>query len=390
MMKMPMEFLIVSSFSINLFCMALLLSKTKLSLADRILTLWLLLIACNLAAIWVVERSLEDQFSALLYLSECIGLLHGAVLWQYTLALTQPHLPLQLLRQGHFIPFILALLLVSILPNQPILNQILAAAGLLSMVIYAMAILRQLNRHEKQAAQLFSYVESVRLRWLRHTIYYMMAMLVIGLVSQLLFAFTSIQLAHYGNWYTNLFLSTIIWLISFHGVRQHAIFSPHWPVVGPVPSPAESLSEGTVSSGAKYQHSGLTAEESARMLIVVREVMARERPYLDPELSLYKLAELTDMPPNHLSQVINSQAHQNFFDFVNQYRVEAFKEAIARGAARQFTLMALAFEVGFNSKSSFNRAFKKFTGKTPQQYLQEPTPASLSGEDSIPRPIPHS
>ena len=372
-----MEPLIISSLSVTLFCVALLLGKAGPSLADRILTIWLGLISINLGAVWVVEKGLESRFAGLLYLSECVGLLHGPVLWQYTHALTQPVPRLLIGRQGHLIPFGLAILLLSFLTDHPPVNQWLAAAGLLSVGGYSVAILYLLNHHEKNTEQLFSYVESVRLHWLRNTIYYLLIMLVIGLTSQLLFAFSSVQLAHYGNWYTNLFLTTVVWLISYHGVRQHAIFSPDWPTQ-PVPEAPQ-----TAPSDTKYQNSGLKDEEAQRLLALVQTTMEQKRPYLDPELSLFKLAEYVGMAPHHLSQVINSQAGQNFFDFVNQYRVDALKDALTQGAARQFTLLALAYESGFNSKTSFNRAFKKFTGKTPQQYLSELDPQPKTGVQPI-------
>jgi len=364
--------LIISSLSITVFCMALLLGKQPPSKADRFLLAWLGIIVVNLAAIGVVAQGQEGQFPFLLYLSEGATLLHGPLLWLYTLALTSPAQSRRNAVFTHLAPFLLAVGALLLLPNREALNLSLGALGLLSILAYALAILRQLNRHERQAEQVFSYVESVRLRWLRHTVYVLFGMLALGLGSLLLFAFTSVQLDHYGQGYTNVFLSVMVWLISYNGVRQHAIFSPHWPKLAP-----EEATTTLAGPEAKYQHSGLKEEDARRWLEQLRYRMQEERLYADPELSLYKLADRLALPPHHLSQVINAQAGQHFYDFVNGYRVDAFKEAIQQGRARQLTLLALAYEVGFNSKASFNRAFKKFTGQTPQQYL-----AAVSGADS--------
>ena len=77
--------------------------------------------------------------------------------------------------------------------------------------------------------------------------------------------------------------------------------------------------------------------------------------------------------PNHLSQIINELEGKNFYEFVNQYRIEEFKRLVSFPKNHQFTLLSLAFECGFNSKSSFNRYFKKSTGQTPSQYFTQVT-----------------
>jgi AraC-like DNA-binding protein len=78
------------------------------------------------------------------------------------------------------------------------------------------------------------------------------------------------------------------------------------------------------------------------------------------------------MSPNHLSQVINQLEGKNFFDFVNAYRVEEVKRKMADDRSKKLTLLAIALESGFNSKTSFNMVFKKMTGQTPSQYYKSP------------------
>jgi len=99
--------------------------------------------------------------------------------------------------------------------------------------------------------------------------------------------------------------------------------------------------------------------------------METEKPYLEPKLTLSSLADELEISANHLSQVINQYEEKNFFDFVNSYRVEEYKERATDPAYQNFSILAIALDSGFNSKSSFNQVFKKFTGKTPSQYLSE-------------------
>lgn len=132
----------------------------------------------------------------------------------------------------------------------------------------------------------------------------------------------------------------------------------------------ESVSNNAieVQEVLKYRKSGLTAERSLSFVKIVVDFMEKERPYVDPELTLFLLAERMEIHPNHLSQVINHHFKQNFFDFINEHRVRDVKKAIAEGTYTKFTLLGIGMEFGFSSKASFNRAFKKSTGMTPTLY----------------------
>ena len=89
---------------------------------------------------------------------------------------------------------------------------------------------------------------------------------------------------------------------------------------------------------------------------------------MDEDLTLFNLAMIMQIHPNHLSQVINMNEQRNFFDFINYYRVEAVKENIVSKRHVNKTLLGIALECGFSSKAAFNRAFKKFTGQTPSEF----------------------
>ena len=119
----------------------------------------------------------------------------------------------------------------------------------------------------------------------------------------------------------------------------------------------------------EYRKSGLKAEEAPELHQQLLRLMQTEKPYLEPKLSLAQLAERLGVLPNHLSQIINQYEEKNFYDFVNSYRVEEFIDLAKKDTDKSFNLLGLAFEAGFNSKSSFNQVFKKFKGKTPSEFL---------------------
>lgn len=101
----------------------------------------------------------------------------------------------------------------------------------------------------------------------------------------------------------------------------------------------------------------------------LNRTMKEQRPYLEPRLSLPELAERSKIPVHTLSRVINEGFGKNFFEFVNTYRVEEFKRLATPEKLKHHTVFALALESGFNSKTTFNAAFKKITSLTPREYL---------------------
>lgn len=121
----------------------------------------------------------------------------------------------------------------------------------------------------------------------------------------------------------------------------------------------------------KYKQTLFTREEMEQYRSALEQLMAEKEPYFDPGLSLRSLAELMELPPNHMSQLLNEGFDQNFSEYVNSYRLEAFKSKVADPAFQHLTLLGLAYESGFNSKTVFNTFFKKMMGKTPRAYYKE-------------------
>ncbi len=121
----------------------------------------------------------------------------------------------------------------------------------------------------------------------------------------------------------------------------------------------------------KYKKSLFTQKQIEQYRNQLEALMAEEKPFLDPNLSLRSLAEMMDLPANYLSQLLNEGFHKNFSEYINAYRLEAFLNKAKDPAQKHLTLLALAYDSGFNSKTVFNTFFKKRKGMTPKAYLKK-------------------
>jgi AraC-like DNA-binding protein len=138
----------------------------------------------------------------------------------------------------------------------------------------------------------------------------------------------------------------------------------------PFDSPARTAvqaggAQGDVTPLKRYYKSGLGDEQAEALFSQLTVFMKKNKPYLDPEINIFQLANQMNVKKHHLSLVINEKAGMNFFDFINSFRVEEIKQRMINGTGKNLTLLGIALESGFNSKATFNNAFKKLTGTTP-------------------------
>lgn len=156
----------------------------------------------------------------------------------------------------------------------------------------------------------------------------------------------------------SLILAMLIYVLAFVAVRDPA-------------SLTEGVSDlpGRVDASTfPYKQSTLDAEQKEAYLQSLLIYMERAKPFTNPDLRLDDVAEAINMTPHHLSQTINELLDVNFNTFINSYRVDEVKQKITDPGYAHLKILALAYDSGFNSKTSFNRIFKQFTGVTPTSY----------------------
>ncbi|WP_394777072.1 helix-turn-helix domain-containing protein [Flavobacterium sp.] len=118
----------------------------------------------------------------------------------------------------------------------------------------------------------------------------------------------------------------------------------------------------------KSQETNVQNELISSQISTLKQYMSQKEPYLDPSLTIQELANQIDVPVRDLSVLINHHMDQHFFDFVNEYRIQKAMNILKDQSKSQLTVLEILYEVGFNSKSSFNTSFKKYTNQTPTAY----------------------
>jgi AraC-like DNA-binding protein len=391
------EYLYTGCATLILFISLLVVAKKGKGLSDYIFLVWLFLLLVNVATfIIIILYNYPPSFGGrlLVEFSEASVFLHGPVFLFYTLSLTTTTFKLGARQVLHLIPFVLCLgiLISGIIYTKGVGNttrQVLTIIKMISLLAYTSTVIVQLQKHRNRVERIFSNTESKYLDWLKFLAWGIITVWIISSTGLLLYNFSGFNIPQYGGLAGNLALCGLIFLIGYFGVRQEAIFNfakkdgtPILPeeitLILPETIDDRRLQETTrlvekvtrPVLNDKYKNSGLSKQKSLEVYAALIKLMLDKKPYHDSELTLFTLAKQLKIHPNHLSQIINQHNNQNFFDYINEQRVIDVKEALLSHKYDNHSLLGIAYEFGFNSKASFNRAFKKFTGMTPSEFKQ--------------------
>ena len=213
------------------------------------------------------------------------------------------------------------------------------------------------QRYTKAIKDVFSDIHRVRLNWLRNlTLLAFMIMFVY--FAENFFLLYHIELSHQFD-LSSLIIAIYVYIIGYLGVFKSEVFAE--------PAIAESIKHLELSP-KKYEKSGLTSDKAHEFEHRLLEHMQGNKPWLESELTLGQLAAQLAIPPHYLSEVINSRFDLNFFNFINQYRLEQVKQDLVDPTKGHLKILAIAFDAGFNSKSTFNNLFREQEGMTPSEY----------------------
>lgn len=273
------------------------------------------------------------------------------------------------------------------MPDHWMAGAVLFAAWALGLVFYGQVALylglslRLLALYRSQLKTLFASTEERELRWLWWLAAVAGSFLIFNLVdflSQLFGVGLAPEWAPAMAYIDHVLLTGLTWIIALWGLRQKPGLSR-----APV-SEGRAALQSAASEMPKYERSALGPQQARRLAAKIDSAMRQDLLYRDPNLSLWDLSRHIGVSSNYLSQTLNETLGHSFFDYVNRWRVT---EAAHRLDHSEETVLAIAYDVGFNSKSAFYKAFRRHVGLTPTAWRQRPAQSALTLEDlAVPQP----
>lgn len=351
----------------------LLLLKKNRNNPDRFLASYFIMFGVNILFVYIENYNIEQNYSLFpfTFISPPLLLLHGPLLWLYAKSLTSFQFKFSWKHFIHFIPFILIaphiLMLFNGIPEEERLEAIRSelfvhwwfykfyvsfiTISIFTYVIWSINLLVKFQKRKISG----QFKTSLNFRWI--IFFFTVTLIIYGVtlpinVLDIFFDFVSFKQYQYLSY---LIASLFIPIIGFFGHMSDNV----------IVSNARTESQ---KIGIKSKNTLNKEKEKQSFIARLYDFIDKEKPYTQPDLSLTNLAQMLSVTPEYLSEIINNDLNKNFLDFINSFRVEEFKKRIQQDKNQDRLLIDLAFEVGFNSKATFNRVFKNKTTLTPTEY----------------------
>ena len=288
-------------------------------------------------------------------------LLEGPLFYFYVRSLVTPNFRLQPVHLIHIIP---PLVIAYIMSSQFPATRLIQSTGYhLLLVSYLFACITLLPHYNQFIRRRFSSIERIDLDWLyKLVIVYILSSII--LLTLRMLAYISVieelhlrQFAHIPNTFV---FFVCFYLIGIGGYRQK---KPEF-----VATPNEDKAVATAIQKKKYRYSPIKQEELGQLSEKLNTYMISREPFLEEGLTSLQLAEAVGLSTYQLSQVLNTVANQNFYDYINRYRAEKARHIIENNSDASMPMIDIGIEAGFSNKTTFYKHFKKSFGQTPLQY----------------------
>ena len=355
-------------------------TKKPINLPDRLMAALLFMIFFDL-----IFALIKINFITF-YSFPFIAFTYGPILFLYVSYMTQPDRKFSIANFLHFIPFIVFFVVSVVFRSDKVftdltgffvadkyisLRIVYSVCFFLSITIYSILSFIVIRNHQRHLKDLVSYASGrITLNWLKilsisfYTAY--IILFILGGIN------IFIEFLPFDPYYTVFaFIAVFAFIFGFYAIKQPVLASA---LIGTDDSSLkheDEVKKEGANGKAKYIRSGLNSVQAKKYLDTILNHMEKNKPYLDRNLTIYDLSEQTGISRHHITQVINDIHGRNFFTFINEYRVDEVIRRMKDPENRRYTILAIAYDSGFNSKSTFNTIFKSITGLTPTQYLDK-------------------
>jgi AraC-like DNA-binding protein len=355
-----------------------LLKKARNVRANRVLGIVLLLLGASFMSDVLWANHFFDSYPHLFEYDTPMGLCIGPLFYLYIRYQVNPKTRLRPPDLLHLLPLVLYVWLLrdflfsSAAAKLDMINDLTIPNFLFvqylkkaQLLLYGLVCYRLLVRHKRVTHELLSNLENRQLQWLQHLLLGAGVLLGVWIISnELPWAQPALGLTMFGFSY---------W-IAYHSVQQESSFA-HVATETVLPIIEEE-------PAVRYRNSTLSQEYLLHVIKKLESYMAESKPYLDGELTLTLLAGQLEINPNQLSQILNEGLGENFYRFVNRYRVEESKRLLLDPAFAHYNILGIAFQAGFSTKSTFNKTFKELTGLSPSEFVKQNRPGNGSEGES--------
>lgn len=309
-----------------------------------------------------------------------IAFTYGPILFLYVHFMIHPGRKFNYLNLLHFIPFLVFFVVSVVFRQEDVftnledffvqdkifsLRIIYGLCFFLSMSVYSIIVFIMISRHQKNLKNLLSYSSGMlTLNWLKIlSISFYVSYVILFILGGLNII---VRFLTFDPYYTIfVFIALFSFIYGFYVVKQPGMLDEF---IEEKANEAGSRVK-TANNRVGYIKSGLKKAEAEKLLKKLLDFSEREKPFLDRDLNIHTLSELTSIPKHHITEVLNEYYGKNFFTFINEFRVKEVISRMKDPANKNFTILAIAYDSGFNSKSTFNTIFKSITGLTPSQYI---------------------
>jgi AraC-like DNA-binding protein len=372
----PINFVILSGILQSVIvAFILVLSRKGNKYANRLIGVFVFI--CSLHFSWslVIDLNLADILKQVFWFPYSYLLALGPLLYFYSRSLSQPDFRIGSKELFHFLPVTTEALMQLIFIIVGVRNNVVhyvvpgflffrfveLTSAAVSILMYGKLSLDLIRKHEETLAQNFSSQKNITLSWLLKLIKYLRVLWIFWLAFELSFFFFFRFQMHFIPVY-----------LLLYGLLVVIAYSNYWIGIQAL-NKSESLIEQTavsVSAETQNVYSRLSETEINRHIEDLERLMKIEKLYLHEALALRMLAIRMQADPNLVSFVLNNVLHKTFYDYVNDFRIEEVKRKISDPAYAHLKIVEIAYECGFNSKATFNRVFKKHTGRSPSEFRQ--------------------
>jgi AraC-like DNA-binding protein len=235
-------------------------------------------------------------------------------------------------------------------------------------------LIKRLKMYAIKIKDSFSFIDPIELSWLTRSTWIYIVITVLTLLGFITSQFQLLPItSHTVCSVIGVLMFFAIFYVSFHGIQQYTVadyYGEKKSSFNTVPDTRQEPQNPEANASIKYKTSTLTESEQTAIFQNLIRLFEEKKIYRESKLQLSDVADALNISTHNLSQTINATTGKPFYDFVNSYRIRHLQRLLEDPSQQKFTILAMGFESGFNSKASLNRVFRQETGLSPSEYLQ--------------------